>query len=199
MSGRVTHSQRTRPRLHALSDAALMERARQGDVEAFAQIYDRHAATLLALLRHVSRRTSGEEDLLQEVFLEAWLAARDYDPARASVRVWLLVRARSRALDRRRRGVREASAQRELAEEGAGSTREVVPQTERQIAVAQALSTLDPAVRMTLELTFFEGMTAAEVAATMGVPEGTVKSRLARGLVRMERVLFQLEEGSRDD
>lgn len=176
-----------------------MQRAAEGEVAAFAQIYDRHAATVLALLRHMSRRTSGEEDLLQEVFLEAWLAARDYDPERASVRAWLLVRARSRALDRRRRRVREGTVHKELADGAAGAALPQMPQTERQLAVWEALSTLAPSVRATLELTFFEGMTAAEVAATMSVPEGTVKSRLARGLFLMERVLCQLEEGSRDE
>ena len=68
-----------------------------------------------------------------------------------------------------------------------------MPQTERQIAVRQALATLPPPVRETLERTFFEGMTAAEVAASMGVPEGTAKSRLARGLEHMQRVFRLLE------
>ena len=73
-----------------------------------------------------------------------------------------------------------------------------MPQTERQIAVQQALTTLSPAVRETLERTFFEGMTAPEIAAHMQVPEGTVRSRLAKGLELMERVLGSVEEGEHE-
>ncbi|MFT3923288.1 MAG: sigma-70 family RNA polymerase sigma factor [Myxococcales bacterium] len=191
-----------RPSSDSGSDAALMQRAAQGDVEAFAQIYDRHAATVLSLLSHVSQRTSAEggrsnEDVLQEVFLEAWLNAQDYNPTRASVRAWLLVRARSRALDGLRRRGREASARRELAHGALRVLAQSMPQTERRIAISEALATLSPEVRMTLELTFFEGMTAAEIAVQMQIPEGTVKSRLSRGLSLMERVLFQLTEESR--
>lgn len=181
--------------LSELSDSTLMEQAARGDVEAFARIYDRHAATLLALARRILLHTSDAHDLLHDVFLEAWLGAREYDPARGSVRVWLLVRTRSRALDRRLRALREQSGNESLARchEGAPG-RAAHAHPERQIAVRQALATLEASARVTLELTYFEGLTAVEVAARMGVPEGTVKSRLARGLDTLQRVLCLLEE-----
>jgi RNA polymerase sigma-70 factor, ECF subfamily len=178
-------------------DALLMQRAASGDVAAFAQIYDRHAGTVLALTRRMLGASGEEHDLLHDVFLEAWLAARDYDARRASVRVWLLVRARSRALDRRARSLRQRTGEAALASAADSSAESAtMPQTERQIAVRQALATLAPEVRETLELTFFEGMTAVEVAASMGVPEGTARSRLARGLETMQRLFCLLEEQS---
>ena len=177
------------------SDASLIERAAHGDVHAFAQLYDRHASTMLALARRILLSTGDAQDLLHDVFLEAWLSAREYDPARASVRVWLLVRTRSRALDRRSRALRELSANESLARGAGGAASRVThPEPERQIAVRQALATLEPSARQTLELTYFEGLTALEVAARMGVPEGTVKSRLARGLDTLQRVFCLLEE-----
>jgi RNA polymerase sigma-70 factor (ECF subfamily) len=68
-----------------------------------------------------------------------------------------------------------------------------MPQTERQLALRQALATLAPSVREALELTYFEGLTASEVALHMQTPEGTVRSRLARGLESLQRVLSLLE------
>lgn len=178
-----------------VSDSTLMEQAARGDVQAFAEIYDRHASTLLALARRMLILTGDAHDLLHDVFLEAWLGAREYDPTRGSVRVWLLVRARSRALDRRVRTLREQNINESLALCHAGATsRAAHAHPERQIAVRQALAKLEESARQTLELTYFEGLTAVEVAARMGVPEGTVKSRLARGLDTLQRVLCLLEE-----
>lgn len=180
----------------APSDSALLERAVAGDVAAFAEIYDRHAPTVLALARRILGHLGGAEDLLHDVFIEAWLAAREYDAERGSVRVWLLVRTRSRAFDRRERHAREHNVRDQAAQQGAHERVLAMPQTERQIAVRQALTTLSPAIRSTLELTFFEGMTALEIAAQMQVPEGTVRSRLAKGLELMERILGSVEESA---
>ena len=66
----------------ASSDSALWQRAVAGDVGAFAEIYDRHAATVLALARRLLGRIGGAEDLLHDVFIEAWLSAREYDATR---------------------------------------------------------------------------------------------------------------------
>jgi RNA polymerase sigma-70 factor (ECF subfamily) len=177
------------------SDAALMARAARGDVAAFARIYDRHAGTVLALTRRMLGSAGDAQDLLHDVFLEAWLAVRDYDAERASVAVWLLVRARSRALDRRGRSARQRTLQTALSTlEASKSLLANQPEPERRIALHKALAALPLEVRQTLELTFFEGLTAHEAATRMGVPEGTVKSRLARGLEIMQRIFRLLEE-----
>jgi len=176
-----------------MSDVELMRRSAQGDVEAFAQIYDRHAGSLLALSQRMHFARSEGQDLLHDVFLEAWQAVREYDPERASVRTWLLVRARSRALDRLGRHAREESARKTLPPDNPVSPqRALTSHAERTIAVRQALDGLEPNVRATLELTYFEGLTAVEIAERMGVPLGTVKSRLARGLQGLQRVLGEL-------
>jgi RNA polymerase sigma-70 factor, ECF subfamily len=182
---------RSEPRV--MSDVELMRRSAQGDVEAFAQIYDRHAGSLLALSQRMRFAASEAQDLLHDVFLEAWQAVREYDPERASVRTWLLVRARSRALDRLGRSAREQSARRTLPPDNPASQERVFAlHAERRIAVRQALDELDASVRETLELTYYEGLTAVEIAARMDVPLGTVKSRLARGLQSLQRVLGEL-------
>jgi RNA polymerase sigma-70 factor (ECF subfamily) len=193
----VTPTKDAPPRDGAEHDAALMARAKRGDVGAFAAVYDRHAPGVLSLLSRVLRDASEAHDLLHDVFLEAWLSASDYDERRASVRVWLLVRARSRALDRRARQRRQqqlhdAFAQSETAAAQDGPT----PPAERALAVQEALATLDKSVRQALELRYFDGLAVSEIASHMGIPEGTVKSRLARGLEIMQRVLRPNEEES---
>ena len=172
-----------------VTDVELMRRAAGGEVEAFAHIYDRHAGALLALTQRMSFATAEAQDLLHDVFLEAWQHVREYDASRASVRTWLLVRARSRALDRISRETRERNLRRSLAPGGVIAERSAPVHEERRLAVRQGLAGLDPGVRETLELTYFEGMTALEIAERMQVPEGTVKSRLARGLHRLELLL----------
>jgi RNA polymerase sigma-70 factor (ECF subfamily) len=178
-------------------DDELMRCARDGDVAAFAQIYDRHAPIALAVAQRMLPAASEAQDLLHDVFIEAWQHVREYDPSRGSVRTWLLVRLRSRALDRLHKRAREAQAQRGTRE-ARDDDANVDPRSlhpERKLAVQQALSALHDSVRGTLELTYFEGLTAHEIAQRMGVPEGTVRSRLARGLEALARVFAEETSG----
>lgn len=172
-----------------------MARAALGDADAFAVIYDRHAPVLLALARRMLGATPDAADLLHDVFLEAWQHVRQYDPSRASVRTWLLVRMRSRALDRRARAARHTSAL-QVALERSGHERARAEATarasDRVLAIRAALTTLEVDVRHVLELTYFEGLTAVEIAAREGIALGTVKSRLARGLARLQALLSEL-------
>lgn len=161
-----------------------MGRASRGDVSAFEQIYERHASRALALAHRLLPNRADAEEVLHDVFCEAWGAASQFDPARGSVVAWLLVRVRSRALDRRARLRRDHSEPLPLDLRAAS-----LPATERQVALRQALAKLDPALLSALELTYFEGLTAAEVARRVGIPEGTVKSRLARALVSLQHTL----------
>jgi RNA polymerase sigma-70 factor (ECF subfamily) len=173
-----------------LSDLELIRRAKLGDVEAFAAIYDRHAATVLALGKRILASLGDAQDVLHDVFLEAWQSVRDYDSERASVRTWLLVRMRSRALDRIGRRALEQRVQHSLPPSAAALDADAA-QPDRRFAVRQALAQLDAALRSSLELIYFGGFTAAEAAQHMNVPEGTVRSRVARGLLALEQALTE--------
>lgn len=172
------------------SDLELMTRARIGDVTAFATLYDRHAGVALALARRIVASQGDAEDLLHDVFIEAWQHVREYDAERASVRTWLLVRMRSRALDRVERRGREQNVYRAL---WPAERRSPAHEPEREYAVREALAELDADVRDALELTYFLGLTASEISERTQVPEGTVRSRLARGLSRLEHTLGTLK------
>jgi RNA polymerase sigma-70 factor (ECF subfamily) len=161
-------------------DPGLVERARRGDTAAFGSLYDRHAPVLGALAVRLLGDAREAQDLVHDVFLEAWEHVREYDPARGSVRTWLAVRLRSRAFDRLGRADRRRTADLdpEVVLESSARFTEAVD----GIAVRDALGRVEPGVREVLEWTYFDGMTAREIALRTGAPLGTVKSRLARGL-----------------
>jgi RNA polymerase sigma-70 factor, ECF subfamily len=152
----------------------------RGDRSALEALYNLHAPVLLALAVRMLRDRGAAEDLVHDVFLEAWHHARDFDPARGSVRTWLLMRARSRALDRQRRHMR--SAQRL---ERFGATQEDSRSMEDRGddgSVRRALALLPEHLQGVIDLAYFEGLSASEISGRTGVPVGTVKSRLARAL-----------------
>jgi RNA polymerase sigma-70 factor (ECF subfamily) len=162
-----------------------------GDRGALASLYDRYGGVLLAVgVRMLADRREAE-DLLHDVFLEAWRQAGDFDAGRGSVRTWLLVRMRSRALDRRK---------------AAGYTRSVPlddPSTTRdwasiddpsgapdRAAVLRALAELPAEQRQVLELGYFEGLSSSEIAQRIDAPIGTVKSRVAAALGKLRAGLL---------
>jgi RNA polymerase sigma-70 factor, ECF subfamily len=187
------NAERTSPQPGADSDAELIALIQSGDKEALGTVYDRHAPSLYAVAVRMLGAEREAEDLLHDVFLEAWQHAREYDPSKGSVYTWLIVRLRSRALDRlgraearRARSLEETPESLDLALDGSAGALD-------GIAVRRALGQVDANVRQVLELTFFDGFTAREIAEQLAVPVGTVKSRLARGLNALEALLSTKE------
>jgi RNA polymerase sigma-70 factor (ECF subfamily) len=177
-------------------DGALIARIQRGDTEAMGIVYDRHAPSLFSLAVRILGTEREAEDLLHDVFLEAWQHVREYDPLKASVYTWLAVRLRSRALDRlgraearRTRSLEDTSEMPVVALDGSARALD-------GIAVRRALDQVEANVRKVLELTYFDGFTAREIAEQMAVPVGTVKSRLARGLSALEALLSTKEGAS---
>ena len=173
---------------------SLIARIAAGDRDAFGRFYDAFAGTALGLIRRVLRDASAAEDVLQEVFWQVWQEASRYDARRGSPAAWVLMRARARAIDKlrsiRRREqtfvmpVNEAVARQEdtvgtspaMAVEGRG-------------VVEHAMAGLPEAQRRVIELAFFEGLTQSEIAARLGEPLGTVKTRARLGLERLRTAL----------
>lgn len=169
-------------------DVALIEAMAGGDRTALAGLYDRHASTLLALALRILRNRGEAEDLLHDVFLEVWRAAKDYDTSRGRVRTWLVIRMRSRALDvvksarmARRTDDDTVVAQVVATDDPSAST--------DQTRVRAALGEVPADQRAVLELAYFEGLSCSEIADKIAVPIGTVKSRLAAGLSKLRLTL----------
>lgn len=170
----------------AASDLDALRRMADGDAQALGELYDRHASRLLALGMRILRSEREAEDVLHDVFLRAFQHAGDYTPERGSVKGWLLLHMRSRCLDRARsHGFSRAEP---LLEEPA---HDALPCADRRIDAARAsslLATLPAGQRDVLELGYFEGLSFSEIAEVLGVPLGTVKSRVhaALGTLRSE-------------
>ncbi|HET9932043.1 MAG TPA: sigma-70 family RNA polymerase sigma factor [Polyangiaceae bacterium] len=169
----------------------------RGNSEALGALYDRYAPLLLALVERVAARGAEAEDLVHDVFLEAWRRAADYDAARGTVKSWLLLRARSRALDHKK------SAR--VARHGGGSDSVFLEQISDgsaepslapdQSRLREVLLSLPSEQRTVLVLGYFEGMSSSEIAERVGIPLGTVKSRVAAALANLRQTLADRRQG----
>jgi RNA polymerase sigma-70 factor, ECF subfamily len=163
-------------------DEALVAAMARGERAALATLYERHSPLLLGLALRIVREKREAEDLLHDVFLEAWRSAQDFDPKRGRVRTWLAIRMRSRALDLQK-------SARVSRNTGDGGLDLVVDDAEGLSPdhgrVRSALAELAQEQRRVLELAYFEGLSCTEIAERVAIPVGTVKSRIAAGLDRL--------------
>lgn len=179
-----------------LHDAVWLAAIARGDRAAFAAFYHRHAATVLGLLVRILRDPIEAEDVLQEVFLQVWQRAPEFDSGRSAPFVWLSMLARSRALDRL-----DALASRERltaraaldVTEPAADTADVAVSREANGRLHWALGGIPPMQRKVLLLAYFEGLTQSDIATRLGVPLGTVKSMARLGLLKLRRRLEAAE------
>lgn len=161
-----------------------------GDSAALAELYDRYAGSMLALAQRIVGRGAEAEDVIHDVFLEAWRHSADYDLARGSVKSWLLLRTRSRSLDVQKSArVSKQSPHDDawLAELG-DPTRDTAASAD-QTRVRKVLVALPPEQREVLLLGYFEGLSSSEISERIGVPLGTVKSRVAAALAALRGAL----------
>jgi RNA polymerase sigma-70 factor (ECF subfamily) len=180
--------------LQTVGDRELMLRIADGDVRAFETIYDRYSAPVYSLAARVTGRRRAAEEATQEVFLSLWRTARSYDPERGTVRTWLLSVVRNRSIDwlrRERRHDREVEIDDAIVGqlEAAERTEEVVAAREDSLHARQLLDSLPTEQRQVIELTYFKGLTQAEIAEQVGVPLGTVKGRQRLALAKLHHKL----------
>ncbi|MDT0141848.1 MULTISPECIES: ECF RNA polymerase sigma factor SigK [Microbacterium] len=169
--------------------AQLLVRAAGGDQAAFARLYDLLSPRVFGLILRVLVDRAQSEEVLQEVFLEVWQSAARFAPNRGQGRSWVLTIAHRRAVDRVRssqastdRDVRAGFRDLDVAHDG------VAEQVELRIEgqkVAVALSGLPDAQREALTLAYYGGYSQSEIAALVGAPLGTIKTRMRDGLSRL--------------
>ena len=173
-------------------DRSALERMVAGDTRALEDLYDRHGDLLYSLVRRILSRVDDAEDVIQEVWLQAWRGARTYDPKRGTVCGWLVSIARSRAIDRLR-----SEGSRQRATDAAGSDAPVSEESpaesavdrERREHVDRAMAQLDPQHREVLQLAYFAGLSQSEISERLGAPLGTVKSWTRQALSRLEKLV----------
>ena len=176
-------------------DAELMGQVAAGSTEAVGELYRRYARLIARLAVHSIDRAAAE-DLVQDVFLVVWSNAGRFDPERGTVRAWILQIAHFRLLNELRRRSRQPEIVSDLeglvlgglAAEEPGPD-EIASQQHRRAVLELALDTLPTSQREVIDLAFFDDLTHEQVAAELGVPLGTAKTRIRAGLQRLRGAL----------
>jgi len=164
-------------------------RVASGDQEALGVLYDRHGPTMMAIGLKILRNPREAEDLLHDVFVEAWKRASTYDGQRGSVRAWLHLRMRSRCLDRVKSARWSRSQPLPERESQVGAAEPKMEQAADASRLKAALADLPDEQRTVLVLGYFEGLSSSEIAERIGVPVGTVKSRVAAAMGKMRKAM----------
>lgn len=170
----------------------LLSHVATGDQAAFGELYDELAPRVLGTIRRLLIDHAQSEEVAQEVFLEVWQSASRFDPNKGGATAWILTMARRRAIDRIRAaqsahdrdtrvGVRDFRVQDDVAE-----TAEIIVERER---VGKAMERLTDVQRQAISLAYDAGYTHTEIAELLGVPVGTVKTRLRDGMIRLRSEL----------
>ena len=182
-------------------DQRFLQRVAAGDAGGLGALYDRHGRSVYSLALRILGDEGDAEEVTQDVFAQAWRRASQYDQARGTVAAWLLVMARTRAIDRfRARRVRPEGR----VHEDDGLTLQQLPATspdaisemmtaERGQRVRRALEALPFLQRVAIELAYFEGLSQREIAERLEQPLGTVKTRMRLGLLKLRDALVEVQ------
>ncbi|MFN7917272.1 MAG: sigma-70 family RNA polymerase sigma factor [Vicinamibacterales bacterium] len=177
----------------AADDQVALERMARGEHDALAELYDRHGRLIYSLALRILRDQGDAEDIVQDVFSQAWRQAARFDVTRGNVVAWLVTMTRTRAIDvLRRRKVRPELVHTKMpidvADGSAGQDVRVEWQ-HRAREIRRALGTLPHLQRIAIELAYFDGLSHSEIAEQLEVPLGTIKTRVRQGLLKIRDCL----------
>jgi RNA polymerase sigma-70 factor (ECF subfamily) len=181
------------------ADADLMARVLQRDSGALETLYDRYGRPVYSLVLRISQHPASAEEIVQDVFMQLWRSADQFQSSRGPLEPWLFTMARNRALDFLRLK-REKQRRREDSSEfdAAPSSNALIAcpdpegdidQARRAEKVRALMNSLPELQRRAIELAYFEGLSHSEIAASMGQALGTVKSWIRGGLLRLRESL----------
>lgn len=177
-----------------LADKSALARMADGDQTALAELYDRHARLIFSLALRILQDRGEAEDVVQEVFTQAWNQAGRYDAEKGAVGAWMLMMARSRAIDRLR--ARRARAHEPVdPQDMLNVSDRSIPQdiqllsSEQVSRLQSALKELPVAQRVALELAYYEGFTHVQIAERLAEPLGTIKSRIRQAVFALRESL----------
>jgi RNA polymerase sigma-70 factor (ECF subfamily) len=176
-------------------DEALVAAFAAKDERAAGMLYDRFASRIYGLGIVMLGNDQAAQDLVQDTFVKLWRTADRFDPLRGRVETWVLLVARSLAIDSIRRRVTEA---RSLERIGVSPEEDPSPGPDDRVTIVdlteraqQAMDALSPVQRSALELAYFGGRTVSEVAALEGIPLGTAKTRIHSALLRLRGAMAE--------
>lgn len=186
-----------RPESAQVNDVELLKSIVARDETALAQLYDGYRVILFGLLMRILNNREEAEDVLQEVFLQVWRRAADFDENRGRPFTWLVTLTRSRGIDR----LRTLAARERVATAGAKEESEAVSdaasdvfRSEQRDLVTSALAQLPDEQKRALMLAYFDGLTQSEIATRLGAPLGTIKTRMRTGMMKLRELLAGKDE-----
>jgi RNA polymerase sigma-70 factor (ECF subfamily) len=179
--------------------ASLVERIAAGDQDALTSLYDTTHRQVYGLLLRILGDAHAAEEVLLDVYVQVWRQAAHYERGRGKPQAWLVTIARSRAIDRLRSRKQLVQREKPLEEARAAtaavSAEETAARSEMRSLVCSALNTLPAEQREVIELAFYSGFSQSEIAARLGQPLGTVKTRTRRGMMKLRDILRPALEG----
>jgi len=172
----------------------------QGNEQALGRLYDQTSSHVYGLAFRVLNDPTLAEEVTMDVYMQVWRQAREFDQKRGKPIVWLTVLVRSRAIDRLRSGRKERESQQSMDTiENAPATKanpeESSVYSEQRRVLQQALASLTFEQRKVIEMAYLGGLTHREIAAQIGEPLGTVKTRVRLGMIKLRNILGPLEKG----
>lgn len=173
-------------------DAEFRDKLLSGDIEAFRQFFRHRSPEVLALCRAILRNSQDAEDVTADVFFEVWMRRNKFDPTRGDLRSYVLMLARSRAIDLYRSKKKQQTRLTkilpadELQESDVHSPQVDLAQKELNGLAKSAIAQLNEAEKTAIELAFYEGLTHVQISNRLDSPLGTVKSHIRRGLAKLK-------------
>jgi len=165
----------------SIDDVSLLRAVASGDREALQTFYDRHAGTLFAVALKILGVRPDAEDVLQDVFLQAWKTAHSYDDRHGKPLNWLIMLTRSRAIDR----VRSRSSRMRYTGAEVNEVPVLTVLPDQRLASREALRSLPSEQRIPIEMAYFGGLTQVQIAKQLRQPLNTVQTRIRAGLLRL--------------
>jgi RNA polymerase sigma-70 factor (ECF subfamily) len=172
------------------SDRQLVAAMAAGDARALQVLSSRYSRMLTALVMRFSNEPADAEEVVADVLWQAWSSATSYDAQRGSVIAWLVTLARSRAIDRlRAKKARQAQPGSEAREQPVSDPATVVDAAQQAQIVRTAVAALEHDERTALELAYFSDLSQSQIAQRLGIPLGTVKTRIRTAMIKLREAL----------
>jgi RNA polymerase sigma factor (sigma-70 family) len=170
----------------AAIDAAAVARVAGGDAVALRELYDRYGRVVYSFAYRLTQDATLSEECVQDVFVALWRRAGDFDPSRAKLTTWLFVVARNRAIELGRQKARRPELRDDLEPIGSEpDTQELIAAADEAQRLAEVMAELPEDQLAVLRLSYFDGLSHAEIAEVIGIPLGTVKGRIRLALERL--------------
>ena len=170
----------------AIDDGTLLQRVRQGDQRAMAEVFDRYSRAVYSVALRILKDTGHAEDVMQEIFFQVWRNSDSFVQGRGSLGAWLVVIARNRSIDLLRRRKPTDSVEDVVL----ASPTNLASEAEHNALmekVQKVLKDLPVEQQRSMELAFFEGLSHSEIAERTGDPLGTVKTRIRLALITLRK------------